>query len=242
MPSGCHHLTYGERCQIYALRKSGRSNGAIAAQLGRSPSSISRDPAQRRRPRLPPQAGAGQGLGAAQRRLVRCREDDPGAVADGGGQACGGLEPGPDRRPLPQGGHPHGGPGVDMPIRPRRQEGRAPFGPGPHPGPRGHLRASGDRGGEGAGRRPGGGHDRRQGPRRRAGGPGVELHASSEGWQEDGCRGGRRAARAAAAARLPGPHDHRGQRQGVRGPRLGGAGARGPGSSSRRRAIPGSGA
>ncbi len=147
-----------------------------------------RDPAQRRRARMQARAGAGQGLGAARRRLVRCREDDPGAVADGGGQACGGLEPGADRRPLPQGGHPDGGPGVDMPMRPRRQEGRgpalpvpappreeagpegrAPFGPGPHPGPRGHLRASGDRGGEGAGRRPGGGHDRRQGPQRRAG-------------------------------------------------------------------------
>ena len=48
-------------------------------------------------------------------------------------------------------------------------EGRAPFGPGPHPGPRGHLRAPGDRGGEGAGRRLGGGHDRRQGPQRRPG-------------------------------------------------------------------------
>ncbi len=43
------------------------------------------------------------------------------------------------------------------------------LGPGPHPGPHGHLRAPGDRGGEGADRRPGGGHDRRQGPRRRAG-------------------------------------------------------------------------
>ncbi len=58
-------------------------------------------------------------------------------------------------------------------------------------------------------------------------GPRVELHASSKGWQEDRGRGGRRAARAAAAARRPGPHDHGGQRQGVRGPRLGGAGARG---------------
>ena len=43
MPSGYHHLTYGERCRTCAPRKSGRSNGAIAAQLGRSPSSISRE-------------------------------------------------------------------------------------------------------------------------------------------------------------------------------------------------------
>ncbi len=43
MPRGCRHLTCGERCRTCAPRKSGRSNGAIAAQLGRSPSSISRE-------------------------------------------------------------------------------------------------------------------------------------------------------------------------------------------------------
>jgi len=35
MPKGYRHLTYGERCQIYALRKSGLSGAAIARQLGR---------------------------------------------------------------------------------------------------------------------------------------------------------------------------------------------------------------
>ena len=43
MPEGYRHLTYAERCQIHALMKSGHSNGAIARQLGRSPSSVSRE-------------------------------------------------------------------------------------------------------------------------------------------------------------------------------------------------------
>ncbi len=43
MPEGYRHLTFDERCQIYALRKSGLSNGAIARQLGRHPATISRE-------------------------------------------------------------------------------------------------------------------------------------------------------------------------------------------------------
>ena len=43
MPSGYRHLTYGERCQIHALKKSGLSMSAIAAQLGRSRSTLSRE-------------------------------------------------------------------------------------------------------------------------------------------------------------------------------------------------------
>ncbi len=43
MPEGYRHLTYPERCQIHALMESGLSGGAIARQLGRSPSSISRE-------------------------------------------------------------------------------------------------------------------------------------------------------------------------------------------------------
>ncbi len=43
MPKGYHHLTQPERCQIYALRKSGLSQGAVARRLGRCPSVISRE-------------------------------------------------------------------------------------------------------------------------------------------------------------------------------------------------------
>ncbi len=42
MPEGQRHLTYPERCQIHALMESGLSGGAIARQLGRSPSSVPR--------------------------------------------------------------------------------------------------------------------------------------------------------------------------------------------------------
>ncbi len=43
MPKDYHHLTQPERCQIYALRKSGLSQGAVARQLGRCRSVISRE-------------------------------------------------------------------------------------------------------------------------------------------------------------------------------------------------------
>ena len=42
MPEGQRHLTHPGRCRIHAMGKSGHSNGAIARQLGRSPSSVSR--------------------------------------------------------------------------------------------------------------------------------------------------------------------------------------------------------
>ncbi len=42
MPEGQRHLTHPERCQIHALMESGLSGGAIARQLGRSPSSVPR--------------------------------------------------------------------------------------------------------------------------------------------------------------------------------------------------------
>ncbi len=43
MPEGQRHLTHPERCQIHALMESGLSGGAIARQLGRSPSSVPRE-------------------------------------------------------------------------------------------------------------------------------------------------------------------------------------------------------
>ncbi len=43
MPSSYHHLTHEESCQIYALRKSGLSDPAIARQLGRDRTTIWRE-------------------------------------------------------------------------------------------------------------------------------------------------------------------------------------------------------
>ncbi len=43
MAKGYRHLSHEERCQIHALRKRGDSTRAIARQLGRSPSTISRE-------------------------------------------------------------------------------------------------------------------------------------------------------------------------------------------------------
>ena len=43
MPKGYHHLTYEQRCQIYALLKSGQSKAAIARQLEVHPTTIGRE-------------------------------------------------------------------------------------------------------------------------------------------------------------------------------------------------------
>ena len=43
MPSGYHHLTYDQRCQISALRRNGQPIAVIAAQLGRHPSTLYRE-------------------------------------------------------------------------------------------------------------------------------------------------------------------------------------------------------
>ncbi len=43
MPEGHRHLTYAERCQIHALRKSGLSGPAIARQLGRDRTTVWRE-------------------------------------------------------------------------------------------------------------------------------------------------------------------------------------------------------
>lgn len=43
MPKGYHHLTYEQRCQIYALKSSGMKQAAIAKQLHCSPTTISRE-------------------------------------------------------------------------------------------------------------------------------------------------------------------------------------------------------
>ena len=108
-------------------------------------------------------------------------------------------------------------------------EGREAFGPGPHPGPRGHPGAAGGGREKGACGRLGGGHDHRQGQRRRtgvAGGPGIEIRSSPEGWPEDGGRGVGGDAGAAPAVRYTRPHDNGGQRQGIRRTQGSGGGAR----------------
>jgi IS30 family transposase len=43
MPQGYHHLTYEQRCQIYALKQSGLSQSAMARQLGVDRRSIGRE-------------------------------------------------------------------------------------------------------------------------------------------------------------------------------------------------------
>ena len=43
MPQGYHHLTYDQRCQIYALKKSGRNQTEIAQQVGTTQSAVSRE-------------------------------------------------------------------------------------------------------------------------------------------------------------------------------------------------------
>ena len=43
MASGYHHLTYGSRCQIYALKKSGMPLRGVARALGVSASTVSRE-------------------------------------------------------------------------------------------------------------------------------------------------------------------------------------------------------
>jgi transposase, IS30 family len=43
MPRGYTHLTRDERCQIYALKKSGMRPGGIARELGRDPATIRRE-------------------------------------------------------------------------------------------------------------------------------------------------------------------------------------------------------
>lgn len=43
MPKGYHHLTYEERCQVYALRKRGDSQALISKQLGVNRSTICRE-------------------------------------------------------------------------------------------------------------------------------------------------------------------------------------------------------
>ena len=80
MPSGYHHLTYGERCQTCAPRKSGLSDPAIARQIGRDRTTVRRE-IRRNGGGRGYRHGQAQAKASARRGLVRCREDDPGALA-----------------------------------------------------------------------------------------------------------------------------------------------------------------
>ena len=160
MPEGHCHLTRDERCQIGALKESGLSDGAIAARLGRDRTSVWRE--LRRNGGGgggTARGGAGQGGGPPQRGFPEPEEDDARPVGARRGASGGGPEPGAGRGTAASGGRLDGGPPVDIRTRQGRREGgrgsvpaaaaprekaelawRQALGPGPHPGPRRHLR------------------------------------------------------------------------------------------------------
>ena len=69
MPSGYRHLTRHDRCQIQALRKSGLSQRAIAAEIGRSQSTVSRG-TSRNSGQRGHRHGQADGLAVARRRAA----------------------------------------------------------------------------------------------------------------------------------------------------------------------------
>ncbi len=175
MPEGHRHLTRDERCQTGALKESGLSDGATAARLGRDRTSVWRE--LRRNG-----GGGGYSPGEAQGRAEARRsaasgvppKDDARPVGACGGASGGGLEPGAGRGTAASRGWLDGGPPVDIRACEGRQESgrgavpaaaaprqeaelawRQALGPGPHPGPRRHLREAG-RGGERIGDREAG--------------------------------------------------------------------------------------
>lgn len=72
MAKGYHHLTYGSRCQIYALKKSGASIRGMARLLGVSASTVSRE-LVRNRGRRGYRMKQAQRLSEARRRLASSR-------------------------------------------------------------------------------------------------------------------------------------------------------------------------
>ncbi len=94
MPEGYRHLTFDERCRIYATGKSGLSNGAIARRPGRHPATMSREIRR---------DGGGRGYRQGQaRRMATGRrngassvpgEADGGAPGEGRGEAGEGWSP-----------------------------------------------------------------------------------------------------------------------------------------------------
>ena len=252
MPSGYHHLLWRTMPDIRAEEKRTVRLGHCP-QIGRDRDCLARDPAQRRRPRLQAQAGAkasarrGAASSVARKMTQRWRRWRTGRRA-GPEQIAGRFR----KEGIPWRA------GSGSTSIPRRPEGR---GAGPVPAAAGRRNwkggrhsggavpdrtdngAPGDRGGESgsaAGRRTRS-SARATAARWRAGGPGVEIHASSEGWAEDGGRGRCRLLEmllplaalvhtiTAATARSS---------RGTPGWRR----RSGPGSSSRRRTIPGNGA
>ncbi len=204
MPRGCRRLTCGERCRTCALRKSGLSDPAIARQIGRDRTTvwreIRRNNAGRFRKEGVPMAcrwRAGNGY---------INTSAPtGRPAAGPACSCAGA-------------------GRSRTVRADAIRAGATFRTArTSPSARRSWRR---RSGSAAGRRTRS-SARATAARWRRWWTGRRTARFAKGWAEDRGRGGRRAARYAAAARRPGPHDHGGQRQGVRGACLGGAGARG---------------
>ena len=72
MADGYHHLTYGSRCQIYALRKSGLSIRGVARALEMSASTVSRE-LRRNRGRRGYRMKQAQRYAALRRRLASSR-------------------------------------------------------------------------------------------------------------------------------------------------------------------------
>ncbi len=206
MPEGYRHLTFDGRCRIYATGKGGLSNGAIAGRPGRHPATISREIRR---------DGGGRGYrqGQAWRKATGRRSGAssvPGKLTEERrAKVVGHLEEGwsPERI---AGRLRLEDPGMvgrqriyDL-VRADRRDGGTPCG---------HLRRRGKEPDRQGGRHAGRGHvpGRRDIPERPKEGGG-------------GRRGDDRPSR---GSRCQGPHDHGGQRQGVRGAREGGEGAGG---------------
>src|SRR5271170_7257155 len=124
MPAGYHHLTYEDRCQIYALTQSGLSQAAIARQLGVDRSTIKRE--------LDRNTGArgyrfkqAQEKASQRRRTASCAPREAGARnIDRGKTDAGAVEPRSDRRLAGEKWRPFDQPRAHLPACLGRQEKR----------------------------------------------------------------------------------------------------------------------
>ncbi len=185
MPEGYRHLTFDERCRIYATGKGGLSNGAIARRPGRHPATISREIRRN---------GGGRGYrqGQAWRKATGRRSGAssvPGklteerrakVVAKPGRAGARNRSRGVSGWRTPAWSAVSGYTTSYARTAGRRNafrapaaagketepEGWPPRGPGSHPGPEGHPGAPERGRGEGENRRLGSGHGDRRGTRR----------------------------------------------------------------------------
>ena len=164
MPEGHRHLTHGERCQIGALKESGLSDGAIAARLGRDRTTVWRERHRNGGGFEDTAPGEAQGRAEARRSAASGvpRKMAPDRWAHVEGLPAEGWSPEQVAGRLRlEGGwtvgrqwtsgrvradRKAGGEAVPAAAAPRQKAGpawRQALGPGPHPGPGGHLRAAG---------------------------------------------------------------------------------------------------